>query len=116
MWRIAPAGVTRFTITFTEFSTEEYVDVVQVYQCFNASCEGAQLVRELSGSYASYQTVTLSPGYAVVQFTSDASTTFSGFTASWTSDALWPLVKVSMRSCLVDAHLGWCEACKHFRT
>jgi hypothetical protein len=94
-WVIAPkTGATSITITFTEFNTELSADVVAVYLCVNVSCQGAQLVRELSGSYSSYQTITVSAGYALVRFTSDASTNDSGFAASWTSDTLRPLSKV----------------------
>jgi hypothetical protein len=90
---IAPTNATQITINFTVFHTEQSADVVQVYQCAGISnmlCEGAQLVRELSGYYASNQIITLSTGYALVQFTSDSSTTYAGFTGTWTSDAPSP--------------------------
>jgi hypothetical protein len=94
-WIIAPRiGAKSITITFTEFDTELSADTVKVYQCANVSCEGAQLVRDLSGLYDSEQTISVSAGYVLVQFTSDSSNTSPGFSASWTSDTVWPLSKV----------------------
>jgi hypothetical protein len=93
LWVLAPVNATNITITFNEFNTEMYVDVVQVYQCLSISnmrCEGAEMVRELSGSYSSFQTISLSTGYAMVQFMSDSSITYAGFTGSWTSNAPSP--------------------------
>jgi hypothetical protein len=89
-WLVAPVNATQITFNFTEFNTEQGVDVVQLFQCSDASCEDVQLVQELSGSYSSYQSITLDMSYVLVQFASDASTTYSGFTASWTSNAPSP--------------------------
>ncbi len=86
-WIIAPTGSTVVSLTFAELSTQAGADFIRVYQCANTDCQGVQLIRELSGTYASVQTVTSGPGALLVQFTSDASTTSSGFTVTWTSNA-----------------------------
>jgi hypothetical protein len=96
-WLVAPAAATEVIFNFTEFSTEQDSDIVQIFRCFNISCQGAQLIREMSGSYSSYQIVSLSAGYVLIQFTSDASTTYSGFTASWTSNAPLPALVSALK-------------------
>jgi hypothetical protein len=113
-WLIAPSGgATQITITFTEFSTEQSAGVLQVYQCLSISnmlCEGATMVRELSGSYSSSQAIAMPTGYALVQFTSGSSTIYSSFAWSWTSNVPWPLSKVSVYAyaCAIHETSGYC--------
>jgi hypothetical protein len=110
-WLIAPSGgATQITITFTEFSTEQSASVLQVYQCLSISnmlCEGAAMVRELPGPHPLNQTISLSTGYALVQFTmnftSGSSTIYSSFAWSWTSNVPWPLSRVKL--CSLHMHL-----------
>ncbi len=98
-WLIAPSGgATQITITVKQLSTEQSDGVLQVYQCLSISnmlCEGAEMVRELSGQHPLDQTISLSTGYALVQFTSGSSTIYSSFAWSWTSNVPWPLSMVS---------------------
>jgi hypothetical protein len=82
-WIIAPAGASNVSLAFTEFSTEGCCDFVRVYTCMNVSCQGAQLVAELSGLYSTVQTVTSMSGYVLVQFLSDYEGNQPGFTATW---------------------------------
>ncbi len=88
-WIIAPTGATAIRITFTEFSTDRCCDFVRVYQCVNVTgetCEGVQLIGELSGYYSTGQTLMSSTGFMLVQFTSDSGTNYAGFTATWRSN------------------------------
>jgi hypothetical protein len=85
LWIIAPANATQITITFTAFSTELYVDAVQVYECVNVSCHSVKLLGELSGTYDTDQSISSSTGYMLVQFRSDSAVSQAGFEARWNS-------------------------------
>jgi hypothetical protein len=89
-WIIAPTNATQITLTFTEFSTQSYADYVRIFQCVNTDCVGSQrvLIAELHGQLSSGYSPVFGPGFLLVQFTSDSITTSSGFTASWSSNAL----------------------------
>jgi hypothetical protein len=90
-WIIAPSGATKnITIIFTEFSTEAFYDYVKLYSCSDIECKSAQILREMSGSYSSSQTVISSTGYMLVQLTSDSINSYPGFTATWSSMAASP--------------------------
>jgi hypothetical protein len=103
-WIIAPTGATQITLTFTEFSTESCCDIVRVYECANMSCQaGVQLVGELSGYYASWQTITSASEFILVHFTTDPSTSQSGFTATWASDA--PLLPSPVQASLAPTQV-----------
>jgi hypothetical protein len=88
-WMIAVENAKNVELNFTAFSTELSTDVVRVYKCTNVSntsCEGVELIAELSGTYSTPQTVLCSTSYVLVQFMSDLAVTSQGFTATWTSD------------------------------
>ena len=72
-------GTTTVTISFSSFSTESGYDFVYLY---DGSSTGATLLAQLSGSSLSTYTYTSSQQYMYVKFTSDTSTTSTGFTAA----------------------------------
>jgi bacillolysin len=88
-WILAPNGATQITVTFAEFNTQSLNDVVRLYHCADSSCQGVELITELSGFYSSSQTVRSGSGVILVQFKSDSNTSFPGFAATWTSNAPW---------------------------
>jgi hypothetical protein len=84
-WILAPTGAARVTITFSEFSTENLYDYMDVYQCTTIQCILGIRLGRLSGTYASPQTFTSTTGYMLLYFFSDGSVRSTGFTAQWTS-------------------------------
>ncbi len=84
-WIIAPPGSLEITLRFTEFSTQPVSDFVTVFQCTDVHCGQQQQLAELSGTLSSVQTMTSTTGFLRVVFTSDGSSSSSGFTALWSS-------------------------------
>jgi hypothetical protein len=85
VWMLAPPQASIITLSFTEISTQYNRDFIRVYQCSNESCSTQVKLAELSGWYSIPPTVTGATGFMKVVFTSDATTTYQGFTASWVS-------------------------------
>lgn len=87
-WRISAHSTSRLTLTFNEFFTESCCDFVSVYECKSAedSCDSAsqRLAFRLSGSSVP-GTYTSSTGYLRVEFYSDGSSQYSGFSAYWST-------------------------------
>ena len=84
-WIIAPPGATEIEISFKEFQTDQYCDIVRIYACTGIQCTGTLMIAELSGVYYTSQTIRSNTGYMLIQFTSDSSNSYSGFTASWSA-------------------------------
>ena len=82
-WFIAPVGATKVALDFTAFQTEQCWDFVKVSQCTDVNCRSQQLLATLTGYYTASQRVIWTTGYMLVNFTSDAVISDSGFTASW---------------------------------
>ena len=81
MWKIAPPWASDVTLTFTEFHTEEDVDVVKIYDATNN-----QLLETLSGEYTAgnMPEVYGENGQLFLTFQSDGAMNYPGFTAEWT--------------------------------
>jgi hypothetical protein len=82
-WIIAPTGESRITIRFTTFQTESCCDFVKVYTCNDRTCGSKILLQQLSGSFTTPPSVTANSPYVLVEFISDGSVNFDGFSASW---------------------------------
>jgi hypothetical protein len=80
---VQPAN--KITITFTEFYTEGNYDFVTLSSCTDVSCASKQQLLRHSGGLPSPQSFTSDTGFLMVEFTSDGSVVYSGFTATWTS-------------------------------
>ncbi len=78
-WTISPPGATAITLTFTEFQTEECCDFVRIYDGANAN---APLLGEFSGPNIPSPVTGLS-GSLFVQFTTDQSAGFPGWSADY---------------------------------
>ncbi|WP_196888677.1 M4 family metallopeptidase [Aureivirga sp. CE67] len=80
-WLIAPPNVNQITLNFTEFNTESGKDIVKVYDGKNAL---APLLGTFSGDEIPEQLIT-SPGKGkmFIQFITDDTSNFSGWTASY---------------------------------
>ena len=80
-WVISGTGP---SITFSAFSTESCCDYVYVEECYDSACSGgATRLAKLSGSASSGLTYQSATNHLRVRFTSDRSTTYSGFQAEW---------------------------------
>ena len=79
-WRIEPPNATSVTVTFSSFNTEASKDLVKIYDPTGTST----LLATYSGSSVP-SSVTSTSGKMLLIFTSNASTTASGWNASYTS-------------------------------
>lgn len=87
-WVIAPAGATQISLNFTEFNTEENIDKVYVY---DGADDTAPLLASWWGNTLPPNiTTTAGVGAMCVKFTSDASTTFGGWTANYNATITTP--------------------------
>ncbi len=83
IWRIAPAGATNVTLTFSSFATENTWDYMYVY-------DGPNVWSNLIGYYTGNTnpgTLIASTGTMTIEFRSDCATTAAGWNASWNSNA-----------------------------
>jgi hypothetical protein len=81
MWKIQPEWASDLTLTFTEFDTEENVDVVKIYDASNN-----QLLATYSGQYTTGNMpdpITIPSGKLFMTFQSDGVFNFPGWTAEW---------------------------------
>jgi hypothetical protein len=85
-WLIAPAGATQITLNFPTFDTETNYDTVFVY---DGSDETAPLLLTWWGNTLPAAVVS-SGGALFVKFTSDGTTNFTGWSATYTSTATAP--------------------------
>ncbi len=100
-WLIAPDAATQITLNFTYFATEAAWDTVTMFKCSNIQCTSMRKLGHLSGSYTRSQTFVSETGYMLVDFSSDSTTTMSGFTAQWTSsNKPVGILSVSLLHCL----------------
>jgi hypothetical protein len=81
---IAPAGATSVTLQFTAFRTEQNYDVLNVRSCTAVECAQTSLLGRFSGSTIPGP-LTARTGVMLIQWTSDAENTESGWSASWSS-------------------------------
>lgn len=83
-WVIAPPGATQITLNFSDFNTEAGYDFITVYD--GPDDTYPVLLTSVSGNTLP-TTFTTSPGTGAmcVKFTSDSTTTSSGWTANYTS-------------------------------
>ena len=84
-WIITSSDARQITITFSEFSTQQDLDYVQVMQCFDIACNSYSQLAKLSGTYTTVQTFTSLGSFLKVTFSSDSTITGAGFTANWIS-------------------------------
>jgi len=88
-WIIAPALATSVSISFSFFDTEGGYDYIRVFSCQDASCSAGMFEQQIAkledqremGS----RVFTSFTGIIQVTFTSDSSSTYAGFWATWTS-------------------------------
>jgi hypothetical protein len=89
-WIIAPPMSTLINISFNELSTQTGKDFIRVFECTDVACSQQKLLAELTGWYFTPPYVTVTTGFIKVVFTSDATLSYQGFTASWTSVSSLP--------------------------
>ncbi len=82
-WIIASSNGSVIVLSFTEFTTQPFNDLVRVYQCRDIYCSQHQQLAELSGSYETLPVLMSVTGYMKVAFTSDSSINYNGFNATW---------------------------------
>jgi N-acetyl-anhydromuramyl-L-alanine amidase AmpD len=107
LWKIAPAGATNVTLTFSSFDTENTWDYMYVYN-------GADVWAPLIGKYTGTTnpgTLIANSGTMTVEFRSDCATPAAGWNASWNSNAstITPSnLNVTSASCPSDSvRLTW---------
>jgi len=80
-WKIQPEWASDLTLTFTEFDTEEDLDVVKIYDASNN-----QLLATYSGQYTPGdmpEPITVPSGKIFISFQSDGAVNRPGWTAEW---------------------------------
>jgi hypothetical protein len=80
-WKIQPEWASDLTLTFTEFDTEEDVDIVKIYDASNN-----QLLATYSGQYTTGNMpdpITVPSGKLFMSFQSDGAINRPGWTAEW---------------------------------
>jgi hypothetical protein len=80
-WKIQPQWAADLLLTFTEFNTEEDVDLVKIYDLSNN-----QLITTLSGEYTSGNLpdpITIPSGKAFITFQTDGAVNRPGWSAEW---------------------------------
>ena len=82
-WLIAPAGAQQITLNFTAFQTENNFDFVRVY-------DGPDISAPLLGTYSGSTipaaiSTSVGVGAMLIRFTSDYSSNYAGWAASYTS-------------------------------
>lgn len=80
MYKIAPEYANGVTMTFTQFDTEEGVDILKVYDANNN-----QLITELSGSEIP-EPISMASGQIFLVFQSDGAMNHGGFTVEYEAD------------------------------
>lgn len=84
-WWLIDSGDDRdISVSFQSFSTESYHDQVRIYECDTQACSSPRQILSHSGSSRPTGVYTSATGVLKVTFTSDGSSTSSGFTATWT--------------------------------
>jgi hypothetical protein len=84
---IAPTGATSITLQFTSFSTEFALDIVVLSRCTAINCFQRTELGRFSGQTIPGP-VTSNTGVILIQWTSDSSVEFSGWSATWTSPSI----------------------------
>jgi hypothetical protein len=88
-WLLAASPGVEIRISFPSFNTEYGYDYVTIYQCSSASCSPQTEILRQSGSLnlSASNVYTSTTGFLKVTFTSDGSSTGSGFTGTWSAVA-----------------------------
>ncbi len=95
---IAPSGASSVSLQFIDFHTEQNYDFLTVRSCTAVDCVQTSLLGRFSGSTIP-GLLTSGTGIMLIQWTTDEITTYSGWSASWSSVIvggslrLWPLQK-----------------------
>ena len=97
-WLIsAPGG--DISVSFSSFDTESPFDYVSFDRCDTATCESTERILREAGTLSPSNVYSSSTGFLKVTFTSDSSTTRSGFTAEWSVQGeLWTCHSMSCMS------------------
>jgi hypothetical protein len=82
-WLLATSPGVEIRISFPSFDTQSDRDYVTIYTCNSASCSPHTQILRQSGSLNANNVYTSTTGFLKVIFTSDSSSTLSGFTGSW---------------------------------
>ncbi len=82
-WLLATSPGVEIRISFPSFATESDYDYVSIDRCKSASCSPKTQILRQSGSLSASNVYTSTEGFLKVTFTSDGSTSKSGFTGSW---------------------------------
>ncbi len=81
---IAPDGAGSVTLIFDSFDTEEEYDFVTIKSCTAIDCSETSVLGEYSGSTIPGP-LTSNSGIMLIEWESDESVTFSGWSAHWSS-------------------------------
>ena len=84
---IAPSGATSVTLQFTSFVTEFTFDFVYLSSCTAVDCTQKSLINQYSGSTIP-SPVTSNTGIMLIEWTSDGTVAYSGWSATWTSQTI----------------------------
>jgi hypothetical protein len=82
-WVIGLQGAQRVNLHFTHFDTEAGFDFVSVFSCADESCPNPVQLRSFSGKDVPAD-VTFSTGFIRIEWRSDGSVTFTGWSADYT--------------------------------
>jgi hypothetical protein len=81
---IAPPGATSITLQFMSFETEEECDFVTISSCTAADCSQSSELGQYSGSTIPGP-LTSNTGIMLIQWETDGSVVYSGWSANWSS-------------------------------
>ncbi len=81
---IAPSGASSVELNFNTFLTEKNYDFLTVRSCTAVDCVQTSLLGRFSGSTIP-GLLTSGTGIMLIQWTTDELTTYSGWSASWSS-------------------------------
>ena len=85
-WVIGLESADHVTLHFTDFDTEGGWDFVSVYSCSGQSCLNQELLGSFTGNDVPAD-VTSSTGFIRIEWTSDYSVTFTGWSAQWKTNS-----------------------------
>jgi hypothetical protein len=113
VWIIAPSGASSATITFSQFDLEDENDYLTISACDTVSCSNPTTLARFTGH-------SIPSNIAVgkvtrVRFTSDGSSSYAGFTLSYSASSSLPLSSAS--SCSVGQYYSStysrCQSCSN---
>ncbi len=80
---IAPTGASSVTLIFSEFNTELAFDKLSVLSCTTSDCSHTSILLDAHYGPVAPSPVTSSTGITLIMWHSDASSTRSGWSATW---------------------------------